>query len=213
MTSERHGIGTGDRERWNARYASGDSHAKAAAPLPFLEHNLDLLPKGTALDLAMGAGRNAVYLAANGFRVIGVDVSEEALKKSQARAAERGVQIEAVAADLETYILAPQSYAVIVCTYYLQRSLFPRIGQALQPGGVAVLETYTLDHLRHQPEFSRRYLLERGELFHALAPLRPLRYQEVDDGHAAYASVLLRKDRHHEEMPRSESRNSRMASK
>jgi SAM-dependent methyltransferase len=213
MPSERHGAGTDDRARWNARYAAGDSHARAAAPLPFLERHLDLLPKGTALDLAMGAGRNAVYLAASGFRVIGVDISEEALKKSQALAAERGVEIEGVAADLETYILAPESYAVIVCTYYLQRSLFPRIEQALLPGGVAVLETYTIDHLRHHPDFSRRYLLEPGELFHALAPLRILRYQDVDDGRAAYASVLVRKDRHHEGALASESRNSRTASK
>jgi SAM-dependent methyltransferase len=207
MPSERHGAGTDDRARWNARYAAGDSHGRAAAPLPFLERHLDLLPKGMALDLAMGAGRNAVYLAANGFRVIGVDISEEALKKSRALAGERGVEIEVVAADLESYMLVPESCALIVCTYYLQRSLFRQIEHALQPGGVAVLETYTIDHLRHQPDFSRRYLLERGELFRALAPLRTLRYQEVDDGRAAYASVLLRKDRHHEDTPPRESRN------
>ncbi len=207
MASKREPAGEDDRARWNARYAARDHHARATGPLPFLERHLDLLPKGRALDLAMGAGRNAVYLAANGFRVTGVDISEEALKQAQALAADQGVALEVVAADLERYMPAPESYAVVVCAYYLQRSLFAHIQRALQPGGVAVVETYTIDHLRHHPDFPRRYLLEPGELFRALAPLRILRYQDVDDGRAAYASVLARKDFDHEDAPARESRN------
>lgn len=203
-----------DRERWNARYAAGDRHARAIEPLPFLARHLDLLPRGAALDLATGGGRNALHLAANGFRVTAVDVSEEALKQARALAAARGVEIAFVAADLEGgWALAPESYAVIVCTYYLQRSLFVPIREALRPGGVAFLETYTLDHRRHHPDFPRRYLLEPGELLQAVAPLRILRYQDVDDGRAAYASVLARKEPHHGGPIPSESRKSRIASK
>jgi len=201
-----------DRKRWNARYAAED-HGGATAPLRFLERHLDLLPKGRALDLGMGTGRNAVYLAANAFRVTGVDISEEALRKARALAAHRAVDIETFAADLESYPLPSASYDVIVCTYYLQRSLFSQIQQALRPGGVAVLETYTVDHLRHQPEFPRRYLLEPNELLRAFTRMRILRYQDVDDGGAAYASVLARKERDQQDPPVSESRNSRTRSK
>jgi len=201
-----------DRDRWNARYAAG-SHGRATGPLPFLEQHLHLLKKGRALDLAMGAGRNAVYLAANGFRVTGVDISEEALRRARALARERGVEIEMFAADLECYAPPAESYDLVVCAYYLQRSLFPRIRQALRPGGVAVVETYSVDHLRHHPDFPRRYVLEPGELLGALGPMRILRYQDVDEGGAAYASVLARKDALQAGAAVSESRNSAIRSK
>jgi SAM-dependent methyltransferase len=179
------------RTRWNARYASG-AHGRLAEPLAFLAEHLDLLPRGPALDLAMGTGRNAVYLAANGFQVVGIDVSEEAVERARALAGSRGVQIDARRADLEHYGLPPDSFDVILCAYYLQRDLFPQIRRALRRGGVAVVETYTVGHLRYRPGFPRRYCLEPGELLDAFRGMHILRYRDVDDGSAAYASILAR---------------------
>jgi len=54
-------------------------HESSFEPAPFLAENVGLLPKGRVLDVAMGNGRNAIYLAQAGFEVEGVDMSPEAV--------------------------------------------------------------------------------------------------------------------------------------
>ena len=181
-----------DKERWNKKYDT-DKFLFGQDPIPFLKDHIDLLPKGKALDLAMGEGRNGVYLATQGFDVTGVDISEVGFKKAKALAAEKGVTLTTVVADLEQYTIPPDTYDVIICTYFLQRDLFPKIAAALKPGGVAVIETYTMDHLQYRQKFNPAYLLEPNELLSLLPGLRVLRYQEVDTGDSAYASILARK--------------------
>ena len=100
--------------------------------------------------------------------------------------------ITTVVADLETYKIPANTFDVIICTYYLQRDLFPKIAAALKPGGMALIETYTMDHLQYRPRFNKAYLLEPNELLTMLPGLR-VRYQEVDTGQAAYASILAHK--------------------
>jgi SAM-dependent methyltransferase len=181
-----------DKERWNKKYET-ENYLFGRDPIPFLKDHVDLLPKGAALDLAMGEGRNGVFLATKGFQVTGVDISEAGFKKARDLASEKGVKLTTVVADLEQYTIPPNSYDVIICTYFLQRDLFPKITAALKPGGVALIETYTVDHLQYRPQFNRTFLLERNELLTLLPGLRVLRYQEVDTGDAAFASILAQK--------------------
>ena len=181
-----------DKERWNRKYQTSE-YISGKEPIPFLKQNVELLPKGTVLDLAMGEGRNGVYLATKGFDVTGIDISEAGLKKAQALASENGVKITTKVADLEQYKLAPNSYDVIICTYYLQRDLFPQMLAALKPGGMALVETYTLDHKRYQPGFPQEYLLKPNELLTLFKDLTVIRYQAVDNGTEAYASILVQK--------------------
>ncbi len=181
-----------DKARWDSKYRT-DAYVFGKAPIPFLEEHLDLLPKGKALDLAMGEGRNGVYLATQGFEVTGLDISDEGLRKAQALAAQNGVAIETHVVDLEEYQLLAEAYDVIVCTYYLQRDLFPQIVQALKSGGMAVVETYTVDHLKYRSRFPRQFLLETNELLHVFEGLKVIRYQALDDGQAAFASIIVQK--------------------
>jgi 2-polyprenyl-3-methyl-5-hydroxy-6-metoxy-1,4-benzoquinol methylase len=181
-----------DKERWNKKYET-ENYLFGRDPIPFLMDHVDLLPKGPALDLAMGEGRNGVFLATKGFQVTGVDISEAGFKKARALASEKGVKLTTVVADLEQYTIPPSSYDVIICTYFLQRDLFPKITAALKPGGMVLIETYTVDHLQYRPKFNRTFLLERNELLTLLPGLRVLRYQEVDTGDAAFASILAQK--------------------
>lgn len=181
-----------DRERWNKKYET-ERYVFGRDPIPFLTDHVDLLPKGAALDLAMGEGRNGVFLATKGFRVTGVDISEAGFNKARALASENGVNLTTVVADLEQYTIPPNIFDVILCTYYLQRDLFPKMAAALKPGGMILIETYTMDHLRYRPQFHREYLLERNELLTLLPGLRVLRYQEVDTGQEAFASILAQK--------------------
>lgn len=181
-----------DKERWNQKYQTQE-YISGKEPIPFLKQNVELLPKGTVLDLAMGEGRNGVYLATKGFEVTGIDISETGLRKAEALAAEHGVKITTKVADLEQYKLVPNTYDVIVCTYYLQRDLFPQIISALKPGGMALVETYTIDHKKYQPGFRQEYLLKPNELLTLFKGLTVIRYQAVDNGTAAYASILVRR--------------------
>ena len=184
--------GPHDKERWNKKYGD-DEYIFGKEPIAFLVEHVELLPKGKVLDIAMGEGRNGVYLATKGFAVTGLDISEKGLAKARRLAAERGVSITTRAVDLEQYRLESNAYDVVLCTYYLQRDLFPQMTQALKPGGVVVMETYTLEHRRYRPSFREEYLLRTNELLEHFRDLEILRYQFVDDGNAAYASIIARK--------------------
>jgi len=181
-----------DQIHWDKKYAT-KTYLFGREALPFLQDHVDLLPKGHVLDLAMGEGRNGVFLATKGFQVTGVDISAEGLKKAETLAAELGVTIKTVVADLETYKIRANTFDVIICTYYLQRNLFPKIAAALKPGGIALIETYTMDHLQYRPRFNKAFLLKPNELLTMLPGLRIVRYQEVDTGQAAFASILAQK--------------------
>jgi 2-polyprenyl-3-methyl-5-hydroxy-6-metoxy-1,4-benzoquinol methylase len=181
-----------DKIRWDKKYAT-KKYLFGREAIPFLQDHVDLLPKGHVLDLAMGEGRNSVYLATKGFQVTGVDISAEGLKKAATLAAELGVTITTVVADLESYEIPANSFDVIICTYYLQRDLFPKIATALKAGGIALIETYTMDHIQYSPRFNKAYLLKPNELLTMLPGLRIVRYQEVDTGQVAFASILAQK--------------------
>lgn len=115
----------GDKERWNHKYET-ETYLFGRDPIPFLKDHIDLLPQGAAIELAMGEGRNGVFLATKGFQVTGVDISEAGFKKAHALAAEKKVTLTTVVADLEQYTIPPGTFDLIICTYYLQRNLSPK---------------------------------------------------------------------------------------
>ncbi len=181
-----------DKERWDRKYGD-EKYIFGKQPISFLVDHLAFLPKGKVLDIAMGEGRNGVYLATKGFDVTGLDISEKGLAKARKLATEQGVSITTRVVDLQQHQLEKNAYEVVLCIYYLQRDLFPQIIQALKSGGVAVVETYTLEHRKYRPRFREEYLLRTNELLELFRDLEVLRYQFIDDGKAAYASIIARK--------------------
>ena len=183
---------TRDKERWDAKYGT-DEYILGKAPISFLEANVHLLPKGKALDLAMGEGRNGVYLATQGFQVTGLDISEKGLEKARKLAAEKNVTIETKVVDLESHQLERNAYDVVLCIYYLQRDLVPQIKQALKPGGMVVIETYNVDYLKYNSRFNKQFLIEPNELLEWFRDFKVIRYQAVDDGETAFSSIIAQK--------------------
>ena len=181
-----------DKDRWNEKYAT-DGYIFGKEPIPFLKQHVDLLPKGKALDIAMGEGRNGVFLATQGFQVTGIDISQAGLQKARTLAAAHNVSIETRMVDLEGMTLEQNAYEVIVMSYYMQRDLFPQIKAALKPGGMAVVETYNVGHLKYRPTFTRQYLLETNELLHHFKDCTIIRYQAYDDGEESYSSIIVQK--------------------
>ena len=184
-------------KEWDERYRQG--LAMPEEPAALLVENRSLLPQGgKALDIGMGTGRNALYLASLGFQVRGIDVSAVAVAKCRQKAEELGLAIEAVVADLERYELPIEEYDLIVNFYYLQRSLSPQIVAALKPGGLLVFESFTIDQLQFGwgPK-SADHLLHPGELRDMFPDLETLLYHEGvvqgDRGPKAVASLIGRK--------------------
>ncbi len=181
-----------DKERWNERY-SGDTYRFGKDPIPYLVEQISRLPKGKALDLAMGEGRNGVFLATKGFQVTGLDISEKGLEKAQSLAKAQGATIETKVVDLDDALLGTNEYDLVLCTYYLNRGLLPKMKQAVKPGGMVVVETYTMDHLKYRPEFRKEWLLEKNELVEWFKDFTILDYQVVDNGESAFASIIAQK--------------------
>jgi len=164
-------------------------------PAAFLQENIALLPVGRALDVAMGSGPNAVYLARAGFQVTGVDRSAEQVESALKAARAAGVSIAAEVADLEKdYRIEEAAYDVIVCFNYLQRSLIPAIKAGLRPGGMVVYETFTIDQRQFDGPHNPDYLLKRNELLEMFRDFHCLRYREgIIEGRKATAAIVAQK--------------------
>ncbi len=132
---------------WNERY-SQPGFVYGTEPNEFLADVAGRIPVGSVLSLGEGEGRNATYLASLGHRVVAVDQSEVGLAKAKRLAADRGLTIDTVAADLAEYPIKPGAWAGIVSIFcHLPRRirvpLYTAAVQGLQPGGLFVLEAYT----------------------------------------------------------------------
>ena len=187
------------KARWNERYDRA-MYIYGKEPAAFLKQKMDRLKKGKALVLAMGEGRNAVYLAQNGFDVTGVDISEVAIEKCNRLAEERNTAVNAVVADLTDYDMGKGQFDLITKFYYYEPSIFPQIIDALKPGGMFVLEQFSIDHLKYRETsgFGPRnpdYLIKPNELLDHFKSLRVLYYEdtvvELDEGmHKGTAAVI-----------------------
>ncbi|WLD10741.1 SAM-dependent methyltransferase [Planctellipticum variicoloris] len=132
---------------WDERY-SQSGYVYGTEPNEFLAEAAARIPLGPVLSLGEGEGRNAAYLASLGHRVTAVDQSEVGLAKAQRLAAERGLTIETLPADLADFPIQPGAWSGIVSIFcHLPRRirvpLYAAAVRGLQPGGVFVLEAYT----------------------------------------------------------------------
>ncbi len=155
------------------------------APAPFLREISARLPQGRALDLAAGRGRNALFLARQGWTVEALDRDEQALSELRRAADAEGLRhLTTRTIDLEPAgppppDLGAAQYDVITVFFYLYRPLFPMLIRALRPGGVLVYETFLVDnHLRYGHPRRREFCLEPNELLRLTAPLSVLHYDE-----------------------------------
>ncbi len=154
-------------------------HHRGGQPSAFLVENIDLLPKGCVLDVAMGRGRNAVYLAGRGFDVEGVDISPEALEAAKALARQSGVRLTARLKDLEKDVfIEKDAYDLVICFNYLYRPLMPVLKAALRTGGMLVYETYIVDQAQFGRPRNPKHLLKHNELLNLFRDFRCLRYRE-----------------------------------
>lgn len=203
-------MNTEEQASWNQRYS--ESPQSWVEPDSFLINGYDeFLAKtapAAALDVAGGAGRNAVWLAEHGWRVKLIDISDVALKMAREKfesmnkasspqaknAAVRKGSLKTEIVDLNAIShLGTEEYDLLVVFYFLRRELFPAIARALKPGGTLIYRTYTIDRMKAPGGPSDpKYLLQPNELLHAFPGLRVLHYREMLQGKAA-AELVGRK--------------------
>jgi len=159
----------------------GNGHPEFGfAPSSFLVDNFQHLTRGLALDLAMGDGRNAIYLAARGFDVDGVDADPARVARARGAARRLGTPIRAIIGNVEdgTYIIPLETYHTIVVFNYLHRPLFKDIRDGLVPGGVVVYQTYTTEQARLGKPTNPDYLLRPDELKQQFADWEVLAHRD-----------------------------------
>jgi tellurite methyltransferase len=149
---------------WDERYRSGEQAAENlnAAPTPLLVEAAMKLAPGKALDLACATGRNALWLAQQGWSVTAVDGSPAAIEMLRSRASECGVTVNTRVADLEKheYPILPSSWNLVAICYYLQRDLFEPAKQGVVPGGILI----SIVHITESGEEPTAHRLRPGEL-------------------------------------------------
>lgn len=187
-----------ERLRWDERYNTGSYQPRPEASA-FLESWIPRLPVGRSLDIACGAGRNALRLAEAGHQVQAVDISSAGIEMARAETAERGLDVEWVVADLDTYQLEAATYDLITVIRYANPGLWPRLAQSLAPNGWLLVEHHMQTELDVLGPTASSFRLQPQELLEAFASLRIIYYEEAvepadhpaDTGQGMYAVVRL----------------------
>lgn len=164
------------RTFWDNLFRNGQIQFNREAS-KLLQYAVSERKPGVAIDLGMGEGRNAVFLASKGWQVTGVDFSAEAAKQAKSRAAAARVQINAVVEDLDAFELGQAKWDLISLFYMhawfheSNRDVPRLLAEALQPGGLLVIEGYAGDKGAYQT----------NELLRTFGSLKIIHYEDVRD--------------------------------
>lgn len=185
---------------WDERFRTGQ-YPQDPDPAELLARYAETLPEGRALDIATGTGRNAVYLAEEGYDVDAIDGSRVGLEITEERAAARGVadRISPIQADIPSHEFPEASYDLVTISFYRAIDRLPDIKASLNPGGVLFVEHHlrTTDPVSSGPS-GDRYRFEANELLRSVLDFTVLSYEErtetrADGRTAAIARVVARK--------------------
>jgi cyclopropane fatty-acyl-phospholipid synthase-like methyltransferase len=197
---------------WDERYSeAGFAYGTEANDFLQAEH-ARIVQRGRVLCLAEGEGRNAVFLAQQGYQVTGVDQSLVGLQKAQRLATARGVSLSTVVANLADYDIAAEGWDGVVSIAAhvptaLRKALHRKVVAGLKPGGVLILEAYTERHLEMPgvggpPAAQKGLFMSLGELEKELAGLqfevarevnRHLSEGQYHQGESAVVQLVARK--------------------
>ncbi len=155
---------------WDERFSADEWPIE---PDPLLTSLVGGLPRGRALDLGSGPGRNSVWLASRGWQVTAVDASQVALRQASARAAEHGVVLSTVHVDVRVWSPEPASAdLVVIANLHLEpaelKALLARAVEALRPQGHLFVVGHHLSSLGQRGPSDPQRLLTTERLARAL---------------------------------------------
>jgi len=164
-----------EAERWN-RYFTAEKPAFNTNPNAFLVGMVTGRKPGRALDVAMGQGRNAIWLAQQGWDVTGFDPADQAVGVARNNAARLGLTIHTEITTMERFEFGENKWDLIVLSYAGCGQLARQVERALRPGGIVVVEAFHTDALKTMKIGGS--LCQTGELPHLFQGLRSLHYEE-----------------------------------
>lgn len=180
---------------WDSKY-SDTKYVFGKKPAKFLSLNYDYIPpESKVLDMGMGEGRNAVFMARKGYKVTGIDISSVAVKKAKMLADEYGVRINTIVASMNKYKVQAGSFDAIICFYYVDRKLHERMLSWLRPGGILIYESHTdlQKTVKGNERYDEEYLLRPSELLTMFKGMKILKYEEPIHSGEFTASIILKK--------------------
>jgi len=142
------------------------------SPRPLLIKNIGEVPVGKALDLGVGEGRNALFLAREGFHVTGIDISPKSIEKFLDLAKERGLTVEGLVMDILDFEFTPDAYNLIVATntlHFLRKEevyeITSKIIRSIAPGGYVYIEDFTVNDPSYKTAKKRLKQIEENTFY------------------------------------------------
>lgn len=163
-------------ERWN-RILTAEKPNFNTQPNAFLVEMAKGRTPGAALDVGMGQGRNAIWLAQNGWETTGFDPAEKAVALANQTAARLGLRLHTQVTTTEKFDFGENRWDLILLSYAGARENPQQLVKALKPHGILVIEAFHQDAAR-QHSIGRNVLFGSGELVNLFAALRVVRYEE-----------------------------------
>jgi SAM-dependent methyltransferase len=167
-----------EADRWN-RILTAAKPSFNTKPNAFLVDMVRDVKPGAALDVGMGQGRNAIYLAQQGWTVTGFDPADRAVAAAREEAARVGVKLTALVARDDQFEFKKDAWDLVVLSYVGGREYPDRVFDTLRPGGIVIVEAFHKDATRTGP-IGRNVVFDTNELLTLFGRFRILRYEDTD---------------------------------
>lgn len=163
---------------WNKRYREG-FYKGAITPHTLLTKFWPTIPGRHVADIAMGNGRDALFLSEKGFFVTGLEGSIEAINITKNTMAQKGLVVYPVLGDARRLPYGKGVFDCILVFYFLKKEIMDEMKDLLKKGGIFIYETF----LKRQNDIDRPrnpdYLLDDGELIGYFRGFELLFYEEI----------------------------------
>ena len=158
-------------------YAPGGESVFNHNPNAFLVECVRNRKPGKALDVGMGSGRNALYLASHGWDVTGFDIADVGVVQARKQAKKLGVRLNAIVKSDTDFDFGTNQWDLIVLTYQPFRDLLPKLKPSLKEGGIVVIENFHRDTMRDRL-LDEDATYRNNELLDLFSDFRILRYED-----------------------------------
>jgi tellurite methyltransferase len=179
---------------WDRRYRTG-LHSSPNEAHDLVRKFVPAMPRQkVVVDIAMGVGTDAMFLARSGLHVIGLEKSSEAIVRARRTAREAGVTLDMIRADAAALPFKIGRTGTILVFNFLQRDLIHELVRMLAPGGIMIYQTFLKRQVGLGLNGPRNpaFLLDDGELISRLMSLELLFYEEGIFGTAERRNALAR---------------------
>lgn len=166
-----------EKERWN-RVFSSPQPIFNPNPNAFLAEVVRGRRPGKALDLGMGQGRNALFLAQNGWDVTGVDISDVGLGQAREQARKLGLKLNTVLQNADDFDFGKERWDLVALIYFPPRPYVSRIRESLKAGGIVVVEGFHREAAEKR-RIGAGVVFGSNELLNLFESFRILRYEDV----------------------------------